>query len=542
MQEEIRIMFTSVGRRVELMQAFRAAAERLPVKLVLYGADISDSAPAMYFCDRRVKICRIDDPDYIPQLLSLCKAEKIQALIPTIDTDLLLLSRNREAFAAIGTNAVISAEEKIRLCRDKRYTGNYFASCGLKSPLPVDDYRKYAGGFPAFIKPKDGSSSIQAYKVHDAEELKEYANKIDEYVVQPFIEGAEYTVDIFCDFDGAPLYITPRRRLAVRSGEVLKTQIANDRRITEECERLVADYKPCGAITVQLIREKSTGEDYYIEINPRFGGGAPLSMKAGADSAEALLRLLRGERLAYRPDEAADGMQFSRFDQSVVTSAGARPKIQAVLWDLDDTLYAEKAYVQSGFRAVAACIPQVEQAYDKLWAAFEKGLPAIDTVLHDAGLQTEEMKSACLRAYRQHTPDIRVYDGVREALGTLRQKQIKTAILTDGRPEGQRAKLQALGLSGAVDEILITDELGGAAFRKPCDIAFRILQKKLGVPFENMLYIGDNPRKDFVAPAMLGMQALWFHNPDGLYADSGRPAAVEEVSSFDDIKRRIENF
>ena len=66
----------------------------------------------------------------------------------------------------------------------------------------------------------------------------------------------------------------------------------------EEMKKLVADYKPCGPITVQLIKDNETGENWYIEINPRFGGGAPLSMKAGANAAEALLRVLDGETVA----------------------------------------------------------------------------------------------------------------------------------------------------------------------------------------------------------------------------------------------------
>ena len=68
---------------------------------------------------------------------------------------------------------------------------------------------------------------------------------------------------------------------------------------------------------MQMIRQESTGDDYYIEINPRCGGGAPLSMKAGADSAEALLRLLNGEKLAFVDNAAEDGAIYSRFDQSV---------------------------------------------------------------------------------------------------------------------------------------------------------------------------------------------------------------------------------
>ena len=311
----MKILFTSAGRRVELMQAFRAASEKTGIPLELYGADMNAHAPALFFCDRRMIVPRIKSPEYLPELRRICAAEGIDALIPTIDTDLLMLSENRESFG--DTKVLIAEGDKVALCRDKRLTAEYFHSVGLKSPDPVDDVTKYTGGFPAFIKPRDGSSSISAYRTDSRKELEELARRVPDYIIQPFIDGTEYTVDIFCGLDGEPVYITPRIRLAVRSGEVLQTKITRDRRIIEEMLALVADYRPRGQITVQLIREKTTGDDWYIEINPRFGGGAPLSMKAGADSAEALLRILNGEKLPFMPDAAEDGAVYSRFDQSI---------------------------------------------------------------------------------------------------------------------------------------------------------------------------------------------------------------------------------
>ena len=311
----MRILFTSVGRRVELMQAFRAAAEKLGIYLEIYGADISDTAPALQFCDHTIITPRIKDPEYIPALQEICRSNGIDALIPTIDTDLLLLSQHKVEFGR--TRVLISNESKISVCRDKRYTAEYFHSVGLKSPSPVDDWKKYDSGYPAFIKPRDGSSSISAYKVNSEEDLKNYAAQVPDYIIQPFIEGTEYTVDIFCDFDGNPIFITPRIRQAVRAGEVLKTEIRQDETIVSDMLQMLKDYKPCGPITVQLIQQTGTGDNYYIEINPRFGGGAPLSVKAGADSAEMLLRLLNGERIEYIPYAAEDGAVFSRFDQSV---------------------------------------------------------------------------------------------------------------------------------------------------------------------------------------------------------------------------------
>ena len=81
-------------------------------------------------------------------------------------------------------------------------------------------------------------------------------------------------VDILCDFEGNPIYATPREHLAVRSGEY-EACIVHNEQMERECLQLIHDYKPCEPITVQLIRQKGTDIDYYIEINPRFGGEVP---------------------------------------------------------------------------------------------------------------------------------------------------------------------------------------------------------------------------------------------------------------------------
>lgn len=532
MMKIFRILFTGVGRRVELIQAFRQAADHLNATLKLYGADMTETAPALAFCDYARKVCGMRDADYIPQLLRICEADHIDLLIPTIDTDLLMLSQNKAKFDEIGTKVLVSKSDKIAICRDKNYTADFFEACGLKAPRTVNDYRLYHAPYPCFIKPKDGSSSINAFKVENESELKVYAEQVGDYIIQPFIGGTEYTVDIFCDYEGNPVFITPRIRVAVRAGEVLKTEIAMDEKIIDECRKLIAEFQPCGPMTVQLIREETTGDDYYIEINPRFGGGAPLSMKAGARSAEAVLKLLSDEKIDYS-DVIDDGAVYSRFDQSVCVVEGKRKQpILGVIFDLDDTLYSEKQYIRSGFKTVAKFLGN-ETFVDRLWTYFENGKLAIDELLNE--LDCIERKQECLEVYREQMPEITLYDGVDDLIFDLKNKGIKVGIITDGRVSGQKKKLQALGLDKMVDDIIITDELGGVQFRKPCNIAFRIMQRKWGIPFEQMVYVGDNLTKDFQACKQLGMKWVYFKNAEGIYSIGG----LEVEKSISSLKELI---
>ena len=132
-------------------------------------------------------------------------------------------------------------------------------------------------------------------------------------------------------------------------------------------------------------------------------------------------------------------------------------------------------------------------------------------------------------------PEIELYDGVKNLILNLKKKGIKVGIITDGRPEGQHNKIIALGLDDLVDDIIITDELGGTQFRKPNDIAFRIMQNRWRFPFEQLVYIGDNPNKDFLAPRQLGMRWLYFKNKEGLYSNSNFKQ-LYEINKISEIK------
>ncbi len=135
--------------------------------------------------------------------------------------------------------------------------------------------------------------------------------------------------------------------------------------------------------------------------------------------------------------------------------------------------------------------------------------------------------------WRSIVPTSRIFILCRvvELLEDLKKKNIKIGIITDGRPEGQRAKIHALNLLPFVDDCIITDELGGVQFRKPCDIAFRIMLNRWRFNSADVVYVGDNPAKDFQAPQQLGMRSLYFQNQDGIYCSDRKP----DISQIGDV-------
>ena len=192
--------------------------------------------------------------------------------------------------------------------------------------------------------------------------------------------------------------------------------------------------------------------------------------------------------------------------------------LDAVIFDLDDTLYSEKEYVRSGYHEIAKHFWNIQNMEEKLWSAFSDKKQAINEVLLLEGYFNEETLRRCLTIYREHIPRINLYPGVREMLLKMKHGGKKLGLITDGRSNGQRNKIESLHLYSVFDEIIVTDELGGELFRKPNPRAFELMKMKLGVPYERMCYIGDNMAKDFVAPQQLAMNCFWFRNPDGLYS------------------------
>jgi putative hydrolase of the HAD superfamily len=187
--------------------------------------------------------------------------------------------------------------------------------------------------------------------------------------------------------------------------------------------------------------------------------------------------------------------------------------VQAVAFDLDDTLYPERQYVRSGYRAVGEFLRErlgrTEAFEDWLWDRFRSGRSAgaLDALNAEFALgRSEEQIEALVSVYRDHRPDIRPWEGAIEVLRRL-GRRCRLALLSDGFLPAQRLKLEALALAPLFDVVVFTEEIGRDAW-KPSAAGFQAVREGLGVPHERCAYVADNPAKDFVAPNRLGWRTV----------------------------------
>ena len=319
--EDFNILFAAAGRRVSLLRSFRRAMSELGVVGKIYAADAGLSAPASFVADQSILIPRVDSSDYIPALKKICNEHRIKLLISLIDTDLVLLSRHKDEFARNGVLVLVCDEATNAICFDKLNSFDFFVNKHINTPYvlsPEEVSRLTADDLPVIIKPWDGSCGVGVNIVSTLSELDFYKGHTKHAMVQRLVSGDEYTCDAYVDFHGDVRCVVPRKRIEIRAGEVSKGLTVRDPSIIEAVVDCVKKLPHAiGCITVQCFKQKDDLVS-FIEINPRFGGGHPLSIHAGADFPKWILQ----EAITGECDASFDGwtddVAMLRFDDEII--------------------------------------------------------------------------------------------------------------------------------------------------------------------------------------------------------------------------------
>ncbi|MEI6048940.1 MAG: ATP-grasp domain-containing protein [Bacteroidota bacterium] len=313
------ILITSAGRRVSLVKAFKKELVKFFPEGKVFTADMKPAlSSACMISDGYFSVIRVTDPDYCKNLLEICLTENIKLIIPTIDTELIPLAENVELFRKNGIQQVISSLEFVRICRDKRKLFHYFDSIGFPRTREIDFTNPE---FPIFAKPVDGSSSIGVRLITDSTQLSGKPFEDEKMVFLKYLsphDYTEFTIDIYFDRNNRLKCAVPRERLEVRGGEVSKSVTRKDDLYKTICSVFSNCNGLVGCITLQLFRHRKTDEIIGIEINPRFGGGYPLSYLAGANYPGYIIReYLLNENIQFFDSWTSD-MLMLRYDDEII--------------------------------------------------------------------------------------------------------------------------------------------------------------------------------------------------------------------------------
>ncbi|HEY1590323.1 MAG TPA: ATP-grasp domain-containing protein [Solirubrobacteraceae bacterium] len=315
--DRVAVLLTGVGKRYDIVSSFAQHATTV-------AADPNPLAPAQYAAHHRHPVPRIDDPEYVPALQELCERYGVGAVVPLTDLDLEVLSHARLAGAL---PAFVPNPEIARATFDKYEAHLLLEGLGLPSPptvLPGESVES----FPVMVKPRQGSGARSIYRAADARAAEFFVSYVDEpTMVQKFMDGPEFSIDVLCDLDGRCLNAIPRTMIESRGGESIKGTVIADRELIELGARVSEALGVRGPCTIQAFRDREIGLG-ITDVNTRFGGAFPAPMYAalpGRTYPELIVRMASGERIEPHLGAFRAGVTFTRYYWQLELDEALRP-------------------------------------------------------------------------------------------------------------------------------------------------------------------------------------------------------------------------
>ncbi len=331
------VLLTAGSRRVPLVHAFQTALRALGLPGSVIVSDVNPLSPAVHVADRAYRVPLATAPDYLPEMLALCESERVRLVVPTIDDEVPLFGAAREAFRDIGAFVACASEESARVCNDKAATCARLRSAGVSAAATylATEVGSHLG-LPLFIKPRNGRGAVSAFPITSMRELEFFVEYVPDAIVQEFLDGPEFTIDVLCDPNGTPLSIVPRERVVIRAGVIDRGRTVRDDRLTALALDACAAIRFCGAINIQCRMRHDV--PVIFEINPRFSGGIPLTIQAGADFPLMLIKMALGRHVAPAIGEYRADLWMTSFESSFFIDGndvagqafGARPSLARV--------------------------------------------------------------------------------------------------------------------------------------------------------------------------------------------------------------------
>jgi len=282
MNRDIRVLVTSISRKVPLLKAVKNAFHFFGNNSLIFGADRDNCCIGQYFVDEFWHMPKLEDLNQ-SAVLEYCKNHAINVIIPTRDAELQFWSENEHFFLEHEIHLMVSSKHSIKNCLDKQYFFELLDQHHIKTPKTSSDIADIASE-TFVVKTRVGAGSIGIGLNLTKELAISHAKNLKNPIFQPFIKGDEYTVDLYIDKRSNIHGICPRKRILVVNGESQITETVQNKQLEDLCRDAAKLLELRGHVLFQVIQEKESKSYQIIECNARFGGASTLSVAAGLDS------------------------------------------------------------------------------------------------------------------------------------------------------------------------------------------------------------------------------------------------------------------
>jgi carbamoyl-phosphate synthase large subunit len=323
MERQVTVLVTSAGSApaVAVITALREQQE-IPVRVV--AADMDPLSVGFHLSDASVVVPAADDLAFEATLLRICRDQGVSVIFPIIDEELQVFADAAARFATDGITVVGNAPEVVRTAKDKWRTYQWCRQHEVPTPRTwLATELPSSLSYPLIVKPRSGRGSVGVRVVESSDELRAHLDRSDEWLVQEYVKGPEFTVDIVAVREGRVISAVPRERLVTKAGMCVKGRTVNEPRLLERAVQVAEEFGLTPRGNVQFCRSVRDDEYYLIEINPKFGAGLPLTTAAGVNMPLLLLKMLRGEAILPRLGEFRPNLVMLRHWAEVFLEEGS---------------------------------------------------------------------------------------------------------------------------------------------------------------------------------------------------------------------------
>ncbi len=314
MKKKMNVLITSASAKVALVKSFVCATKKNGMKT--FTADIKNNVAAAFFSDCHFVLPKtLDEIAFVSELKKICIDNDIGLVVPTRDGEIKIMSKIKDEMIKLGIRILVPKHESANICTNKRVFSKFIKDAGYN---PIPELNADELSFPVFVRPVCGAAAGRGtYRADNKIHLDKVLSNPNEFMIHPFIDSDEFSIDLLMNLDGTQaIQAVVRRRDHVVSGESKISKIVKIPSLEKISMDIGEKLGLVGHNVIQAFGNSSWfGEDLIIEANARFGGASNLSIVAGLDSPNRIIKMMLGDESAYSVNDIDIGLTMYRYSE-----------------------------------------------------------------------------------------------------------------------------------------------------------------------------------------------------------------------------------